>query len=539
MSDPVRRPDTVYVLHDDAARPVQAQRDGDRFTTGAVEVVVCHGADGLAVRIACPGRGLSRVVLRWRQPAAELPDRADLLLGDAWERTYGDQQWRHRQPDRIMPWYWLAHDPRSGTTRAMGVRVRPSAFCAWLVDDEGVSVWLDVRNGGLPVRLGDRVLPAATVVAVSGGSDESPWRTHQRLCAAMCGDPRPDPGPVVGVNNWYYAYGRDFTPAHVLRDAQTIVELADGHPVTPFCVVDAGWSPGGDAPGGPWHRGTPGVFDDMPALARDIAAHGARAGIWLRPAALSTVDEPSRLRPGPHPVPEQPLDLTIADNLAGIAADIGRLRGWGFTLIKHDFSTFDAFGRFGSTMGIALTDPGWQLADRSVTNAEVLSRLYRTIRAAAGDALVLGCNTVGHLAAGLVDIQRVGDDTSGRHWERTRRMAVNALAYRLAQHRTFFTVDADCVPCTPATPWEKNRELLDLIANSGTALFVSIDPRSRNPRVDADLRSALRLALDGGMPGGVESLDWLYTTTPCRWRIGNEHRDYSWTDAPGSWPLVD
>ena len=71
-------------------------------------------------------------------------------------------------------------------------------------------------------------------------------------------------------------------------------------------------------------------------------------------------------------------------------------------------------------------------------------RLYQTLRAAAGDAVLLGCNTMGHLGAGLFEIQRTGDDTSGHVWERTRRMGVNTLAYRLPQNGTFFTCDADC-----------------------------------------------------------------------------------------------
>ena len=56
-------------------------------------------------------------------------------------------------------------------------------------------------------------------------------------------------------------------------------------------------------------------------------------------------------------------------------------------------------------------------------------------------------------------------------------MGVNTLAFRLPQHNRFFTVDADCVPCTPQTPWELNQRFLDLVARSGTALFLSIDPR--------------------------------------------------------------
>jgi alpha-galactosidase len=143
---------------------------------------------------------------------------------------------------------------------------------------------------------------------------------------------------------------------------------------------------------------------------------------------------------------------------------------------------------------------------------------------------------VGHLAAGLVQAQRTGDDTSGRHWERTRRMGVNTLAFRLAQHGRLFTVDADCVPSTPQTDWALNRQLLDLVARSGTALFVSVDPSTRTDAVDADLGAALRIALDGGQPGGVEPLDWLASPTPSRWRCGDEVRTYDWMQSTGADP---
>ena len=53
---------------------------------------------------------------------------------------------------------------------------------------------------------------------------------------------------------------------------------------------------------------------------------------------------------------------------------------------------------------------------------------------------------------------RTGDDVSGRLWERTRRMGVNTLAFRLAQNRSFFIVDADCVPLTKAIEWKKTSQ---------------------------------------------------------------------------------
>ncbi len=175
----------------------------------------------------------------------------------------------------------------------------------------------------------------------------------------------------------------------------------------------------------------------------------------------------------------------------------------------------------------AITEPRWHFADRSRTNAELLNRLYDTILDGAGPALVLGCNTVGHLAAGRVHVNRTGDDTSGRDWARTQQMGVNTLAYRLPQHGRFFVADADCVPCTPPTPWARNRQFADVVARSGTALFVSVDPAARTEAIDADLRRSIRLALDGGVPGGIEPIDQ-DVATPQRWDGADGLVTYDW-----------
>lgn len=526
-------PDLVVLVAEDGAGPIPAAPDGGGFAGPAARVDVVQRPEGLAVEITDVPAGLARVALRWSRPVPP----GSLVYGDAWERSYGSLHWQPIQAERLLPWYWLVHH-RDGT-RGMGVRVRPSAFCCWTVDEDGCTLWLDVRSGGEPALLTGRRLNAATVVGVDAGPDEPALAVHRRLCRAMCDDPVLPGGPVVGANTWYRTYGVNFGPAEVLQDADTIVELADGHPVRPFCVVDAGWSPGGVAPGGPWTHGIPGLFDDMPGLAAEIAARGARPGIWMRPAAMSDVRDAGLLRPGPRPAPEQPLDLSRPENMHGIGEDVRRLVDWGFEMVKHDFSTFDHFGRWGFQMGMQMTQPGWHPADRTRTNAELLVGLYRTIREAAGDAWIIGCNTVGHLAAGLVQIQRTGDDTSGLAWERTRRMGVNTLAFRLAQHGTFFALDPDCVPCTPHTPWERNRELLDLVARSGATLFASVDPACRTPDVDANLRAALRIALDGGEPDGVEPQDWLQTSSPRRWRTGTTVREYQWLSDLGASPYLD
>ena len=526
-------PASVHLSAEDGPLRRATPLPGGRFEAAGAQVTARPATDGPGLRVTARAgaAGLSRVVLRW--PGGVAP--AALVLGDAWERSYGDLQWRHLQPERVLPWYWLAHEPGSERTTGMGVRTRPGALCSWTVDEAGVSLWLDLRAGGQPVLPGDREIQAATVLALD--SPQRPFAALGELCAAMSPDPLLPGTPVVGCNNWYYAYGRGFGPEAVLRDARTLVEYADGHRVRPFCVIDDGWTEGGGtAPGGPWDRGLPGVFDDMPGLAAAIAATGARPGLWFRPLL-------SRVRTAATPAAEpldggHPLDPSLPAAVQAVAEDVARFRSWGFELIKHDFSTHDFFGRFARPGGPPeLARPGRALADRGRTSAEVLVDFYRALARAAGDALLIGCNTVGHLAAGLVHVQRTGDDTSGRVWERTRRMGVNTLAFRLAQHGRLYVVDPDCVPCTPATDWRLNRRFLDLVARSGTALFVSVDPAARTERVDAELSAAVRLALDGGVPGGIEPLDWLTSTAPRHWRAGRETLHVDWSEPWGAWPL--
>ncbi|MFG2372181.1 hypothetical protein ACGFY9_11965 [Streptomyces sp. NPDC048504] len=67
---------------------------------------------------------------------------------------------------------------------------------------------------------------------------------------------------------------------------------------------------------------------------------------------------------------------------------------------------------------------------------------------------------------------------------------------------------------------------------------MSVDPAARTARRDADLAVAVRLALDGGTPGGVEPLDWLSTTAPRRRRSGAETLVYGWAGPWGATPLA-
>jgi hypothetical protein len=66
----------------------------------------------------------------------------------------------------------------------------------------------------------------------------------------------------------------------------------------------------------------------------------------------------------------------------------------------------------------------------AIINAEIIHTRYKTIREAAGETYIIGCNTISHLSAGSFELNRIGDDTSSLKWGTTLKMDVNTLAFR-------------------------------------------------------------------------------------------------------------
>ena len=336
------------------------------------------------------------------------------------------------------------------------------------------------------------------------------------FCAAMCPSPRLPEGLIYGSNNWYYAYGKS-SHAEILRDAALLKELTEGLSPRPYMVIDDCWQIHAGRPcnAGPWDGGNK-DFPDMAALASQITEMGLLPGIWYRP--LTTYAEmPKELlvdRYGGHDAfildPSHPEVLKIVEE------DARRLVKWGYRLLKHDFSSADIFGLWGFQMGREMFEGSWHFHDRTKTTAEIILSLYRAIRRGAGDAIIIGCNTVSHLAAGIFELQRTGDDTSGMEWERTRKMGVNTLAFRMIQHGTFYLADADCAGHTGKIPWELNKEWIRLLSLSGTPMFFSIDPTQVTEDQKQDLKKAYGTFVSITTP--AQPLDWLDTTCPTRWQ---------------------
>lgn len=518
--DILRAPDFVTAFSG-LDQPQQLGRSGTQWIGTGLLVNITPQHDRLPITIAATTARPTHVHLRWR--ASVHP--ALLVLGDAWERSYGDLHWESLVPERVLPWYFLTADRES--LHGYGVKTGAGAFCFWQIDPKGISLWLNVSNGGAGVALNNRELLAATVVTREGKRGEGAFDAARAFCRRMCDSPRPAQ-TIYGSNDWYYAYGRN-TAGQIVRDAELMASLAPAGPPRPFTVVDDGWK-------------NKQAFPDMARLAAAIRSHEVRPGLWIRPLQADA-DAPAGLllpdgRFGNHSQRKADLafDPTIPEALERVLAKVREATGWGYELIKHDYSTYDLLGQWGFEMHAQPTLPGWSFHDRSKTNAEIIRDLYQAIRQAAGErTLLIGCNTVGHLGAGIFDAQRTGDDVSGQLWERTRRMGVNTLAFRLPQHRAFFALDADCAPITTATPWSCTRQWLDLVARSGTVLLVSPQPAAMGPEQHEAVRAAFQMATNG-----AETIvtDWQNNTTPDRWqfRSGGE-KQYDWYQDTGAWPF--
>lgn len=502
--------------------------NGD-FVVDDININLKQKKEQLAIFLTAQTSKVKWIKLRWNNLNW---DKNVRFLGDAWERGYGDMEWKGINPNRFMPWYFCA----KSEIRCIcyGVKVRPSAMCFWQVDSLGMTLFLDVRCGGSGVNLKGRVLEVANIIGCEM-TDCSSFEAMQDFCGQMCNDPILPKYPVYGSNNWYYAYGKS-SESEILADCDYIVKLTKGLANKPYMVIDDCWQEHhrlNEYNGGPWTKGNK-KFPDMKALAEKIIAKGARPGIWVR----LLLNEDEKINSNWHLPHNKCLDPTNPEALAYIKEDIKRICSWGYALIKHDFTTFDLFGKWGFQMGALVTDDGWHFQNDSLTSAEVVKLLYKAIfdasvEASNGEALILGCNTIGHLGAGYMHINRTGDDTSGVNWERTRFMGVNTLAFRLPQHGKFYEVDADCVGIDCGIPWSMNKQWADVLAQSGTPLFISARPNVLNEKEERELHDILKVA--SKQEYHIVPVDWEETTCPEYWQDKkyNINRQYQWFEEMG------
>ena len=523
----VNRPDFIELTTE--TKTVTAKWENDDYNLDDINVNLNQDNEHLAIFLTAQTSKVKWIKLRWNNLSW---DKNVRFLGDAWERGYGDMEWKGMNPNRFMPWYFCAKSEAKSI--CYGVKVRPSAMCFWQVDSLGMTLFLDVRCGGSGVNLKGRVIKLADVIACEM-RDCTSFEAMQEFCGQMCEDPILPKYPVYGSNNWYYAYGKS-SESEILADCDYILNLTKDIENKPYMVIDDCWQEHhrlNEYNGGPWTKGNE-KFPDMKALAEKLVQKGVRPGIWVR----LLLNEDENIKNEWRLSHNNCIDPTNPEALNYIKEDIKRICNWGYTLIKHDFSTFDLFGKWGFQMSPLVTDDGWHFYDDSLTSAEVVKLLYKAIldasvEASNGEALILGCNTIGHLGAGYMHINRTGDDTSGVDWERTRFMGVNTLAFRLPQHGKFYEIDADCVGIDGGISWSMNKQWADVLAQSGTPLFISVRPNILDETEKQELHEILKVA--SKQEHHVIPVDWEETTCPEHWQDKDHDIDckYQWFEETG------
>lgn len=523
----VNRPDFIELTTE--TKTVTTKWENDDYNLDDINVNLNQDNEHLAIFLTAQTSKVKWIKLRWNNLSW---DKNVRFLGDAWERGYGDMEWKGMNPNRFMPWYFCAKSEAKSV--CYGVKVRPSAMCFWQVDSLGMTLFLDVRCGGSGVNLKGRVIKLVDVIACEM-RDCTSFEAMQEFCGQMCEDPILPKYPVYGSNNWYYAYGKS-SESEILADCDYILNLTKDIENKPYMVIDDCWQEHhrlNEYNGGPWTKGNE-KFPDMKALADKLVQKGVRPGIWVR----LLLNEDENIKNEWRLSHNNCIDPTNPEALNYIKEDIKRICNWGYTLIKHDFSTFDLFGKWGFQMSPLVTDDGWHFYDDSLTSAEVVKLLYKAIldasvEASNGETLILGCNTIGHLGAGYMHINRTGDDTSGVIWERTRFMGVNTLAFRLPQHGKFYEIDADCVGIDGGISWSMNKQWADVLAKSGTPLFISVRPNILDETEKQELHEILKVA--SKQEHHVIPVDWEETTCPEHWQDKDHDIDckYQWFEETG------
>jgi alpha-galactosidase len=522
----LQMPDRVEIFSDDKYFTLISS-DQQKWKYKDVLVELKNPCDSIRVNVISPKSDLKEIKLTWKYNFTK----SSSALGDAWERTYGDVSWRKIYETRKLPWYCVVHDNKGSI--CFGVKTGCNSICSWQITNDTLQLSLDARNGGNGVQLNDRLLHAADIIATKNEGNENVFATVRRFCKQMCDDPILPEGPVYGINDWYFAYGNNSAQL-ILETTSIMAALASNADIPPFSVIDAGWAVKSpllpdDCCWGDDFSVSNNKFGDMHKLAGEIKRTGMRPGIWTRPLSARHTYKKSLLMPSipGRDDPKTPLlDPSIPENIEWIKGLWNTYHQWGFEMVKHDYTTFDIFGRWGFQMEDGLTAPGWEFNDNTKTNAEIILHLYKSIREAAGSIYLIGCNTMSHLSAGIFELNRIGDDTSGKDWERTRKMGVNTLGFRMVQHKTFYDADGDCVGLTNEVPWEKNKQWMQLLAGSSAPLFISASPDALGKEQKKMIKESFTRASKPQSIG--EPLDWLTNQFPSKWKLDGQMVDFNW-----------
>ncbi len=312
-----------------------------------------------------------------------------------------------------------------------------------------------------------------------------------------------------------------------MRDAAAVVALAPQGGNRPFAVIDGGWQADG--------------LGNVCVRAPGTARTAVSARRWRRWSSESAGWAPDRacgigrswLRPTSRP--SGGCRATGGGSIPRFRRSAGRsprtspASRLGVRTDQTRLFDVDLTGRWGFQMGDNVTDDGWAFADRSRTSGRG------------------GPGSLPHDPRGggrrrphfrLQHLQPPG----GRHFRVARasatiRAARNGSGPARWASMPWPSARSSTAPSSRRTPtawawttghapWAKNRQWLDLLARSGTPLFVSMRQSLLGDEQQRAIRAAFAVAARSQPLG--EPLDWMDCLTPTRWRLMKEDVSFAW-----------
>lgn len=431
------------------------------------------------------------------------------VMGDKFERSgvLMPLEWRLILAENRMPWFFYVKS--NDYTACYGVKTGADCFAYWFLDPQGITLFLNLTCDSRGTDLKEPLL-ACEVVELFGEKGEDTYFVASKFASIMCDKPVLPKTPVFGVNNWYWAYG-NISKDIVLSEANYLKELVDGVKNKPCLVIDDGWQYNRpDMPcgvGGPWEANK--LFTDMGELADKITEKGINAGLWFRP--LLTTEKTGtgtvlkeEFTPG---FGGYILDPSHPEVIEKVYNDAKKIRDWGYSIIKHDFTSIDATGNWNHAFSeTPMVQPDRKFFDNTKTTATILKNLYKTIQQGVGDADVIGCNVYGHLSAGIHSMQRVGGDTSGKAFEITRSQGINSMM-RLPTNNKFYLIDPDCAAFTKKVDFETNLNFLEMCALTDCTTIASVTPGILSDEQIKRVNKVFKIADKGGSGYVIKNFD--------------------------------
>ena len=515
LTDITRKPDRILICDEESAFRFE---EGEKSSLAKIDYLPTKSG-GTVVINPCPVP-VKYAKLRWNEPICGL----EKMLGDQWERSGGEvgHEWTGVIPHKIMPWYF--HCVKGEENAFYGVKTGANAFCAWQVDSKGLTLYIDLTCGDGGTLITSPLTLCETVSACFFGDA---FLSSEKFCALMCDKPVLPKSPVFGVNNWYWAYG-NISHESIMVETDYLLLMTKGAVNKPYMILDDGWqaSRRKDFNGGPWDKCND-KFTSMSETAQMILEKGALPGIWFRPLyTVGSTPLDAMIKTG-NDTDKIVLDPSHPYTIEKIESDTRRIAEWGYKLIKHDFTSIDITGAGPIRKSGKICRDGVRFYDNKKTTAMLMKDCYNAVQRGAGESEVIGCNTVGHLTAGIHSIQRVGNDTSGRSFEWTRRFGINSMM-RLGQNGTFFNVDPDCAAFTERVPISENLDFLEVCALTGMTTLASVTPGMLKGSDLERINSIYKMASENKSRHIIAG----YTDTVCPEKFvsrdGSNVKEYDW-----------